>query len=251
MKTLQIIPLLTLSALTGGSAFGQLSYTSQDRSVSADAEVFQSPPSSDSATAPDFSLFDTSASAIAEGIGGYADAFAGQDSSLMPTGFSFRGFASTIADGSGFAYANSQFSIQFEVSAPTGFSLGGGSEGGGIGLTSKRFARMDTGAGPGFSFSGGGFDEFWGLGQSFSLDGLLEPGNLYTFSAFLAATAEGFGGSVPQGGLQPAQAFTGDSQSFLGGADFSLVSPVPESGTTMAGLAVGGLAFWQWRRRRA
>jgi hypothetical protein len=252
MKTLQFIPLLALSALTGGSAFAQIiNYTSQSRSVSANAEVFQGLPSSDSATAPDFSEFNASAGATAEGNFGFADAVAGQQSFLMPTGFSFGGAASTIAEGSGVANASSLFSIQFEVSAPTEFSLVGGSEAGGIGLASKRFARMDIGAGPGFSFSGGGFGEFWGLGQGFSLDGLLEPGTTYTFTANLEATAEEFGGNVPFGGIQPARVFTGGSQSFLGGADFSLVSPVPESGTTVAGLAVGGLALWQWRRRRA
>jgi hypothetical protein len=89
------------------------------------------------------------------------------------------------------------------------------------------------------------------LGQSISLDGLLEPGNTYTFTANLEATAEGFGVNGPLGGLQPARTFIGGGQSFQGGVDFSLVSPVPESGTTVAGLALGGLALWQWRRRRA
>lgn len=252
MKTLQIIPLLTLSALTGVSAVGQISYISQSRSITAGARVAEVHDYG-TESAPDELQFDTSISATVEGGLGFAAAFAAQNSSLTPTGFSYGGATTATAYGVEFAGvaagANSQFSIQFEVATPTAFSLQGGS-GGGSETVSQRIARMDV-LSPGFSLFGGAFDLAWGLGQSISLEGLLEPGITYSFTANLEALAEGFGDIPAFSGIQPARLDNSSSQAFQGGITFTAVSAVPESGTTVAGLAVGGLALWQWRRRRA
>ena len=250
MKTLQIIPLLTLSALTGVSALGQISYTSQSRSVSVSAQTPFNLPLGGTLPATDYELFDASIGGSDLGDFGFVEANAEQNSSLTPTGFSFAGAVSAFVSGGGFADASSQFSIQFEVAAPTAFSLQGGSTEGLFEPAAARIARMDV-ALPGFSFSGGSFGDSWNFGEEFSLEGLLEVGTTYTFTAFLEANAEGFSQIERQGGIQPAANLNPPAQGVSGNINFSLVSPVPETGTTMAGLAVGGLALWQWRRRRA
>jgi hypothetical protein len=259
MKTLQIIPLLTLSALTGVSAFGQITYTYQNRFVDAYAEIPGVPDptsGSDNKQAPGFAAF-INDSLVQVGNGqvqpfdyAYADAF--QNSSLELNGFSYFGNASSLVQEGGFAVGSSFFSIDFTVEAPMTFTLEGGS---GSGLAAQRIARMAlTPKGSGFNFFGGGFDAFWGAGESFSLSGLLEPGNTYSFDASLLSFAPNFiNGQVGGGGIQPARLVTSSSDYISGGFSFSAanVTAVPEANTTAAGLALGGLVLWQWRRRRA
>lgn len=238
---------------------GQITYTYQNRFVDTYAEVPDGDgwaSNSDYRPASGFVAFNDQAEVSVGNAEAppfdYGSALAWQTSSLELNGFSFSGGASASAQEAGFADGSSFFSIEFTVEAPMTFTLEGGS---GSNLAAQRFARMGLRPkGSGFSFYGGDFDAFWGPGESFSLSGLLEPGITYSFAASLLSFAPDFiNQQVGGGGIQPARVVNTSNDSISGGFSFSAanVTAVPEANTTMAGLAVGGLAVWQWRRRRA
>lgn len=152
--------------------------------------------------------------------------------------------------------------MTFNVSEPTGFTLT--SEFDSIDLQqNSQIARMSLSSINGLSFTGGSFNEFWNVGESIDLEGLLVTGINYTVSFSLEAVASEvfylpdptpfnplnpFG---PFGAISPLRNDLGTTIENSGGFTFSKTTAVPETGTVMAGVMLVGLAAWQWRRRQA
>lgn len=254
MKTLQIIPLLALSALTGGSALAQITYTGLERSVAATA---QASPAGDfaSVVASGSGNFDDSALAEDFSQSGFGIGSADQISTVGVAGFSYSGSASASAGGFASASGTSFFSVEFTVASTMEYTLSGFFESsGGSQPVSGRISRMTQALGGSFfQFSGPGIFEAGPLGGPLSLSGLLDPGT-YTFTAQLEALADGFGSNpAVGGGIQRADVPLGQSAGIGGNLTFSVnsVSEVPEANTVVAGFVLGGLAVWQARRRRA
>jgi len=246
-------------------ALGQLNYVSQSRSVGVAVSAPNQSPVSSSASAPDFSLFAQGVSAVVGG--GLAVGQAGQTSSLTPNSFSYYGSVLATAQlplegGGTSAQANSNFSVTFNVSEPTGFTLTSGFDSNEL-QQDRQIARMSLSSVNGLSFTGGSFDEFWNVGESFTLEGLLETGINYTVSFSLEAAASEvfflpdpnpfnpFNPFGPFGAISPLSIDSLSEVQTSGGFTFSTTTAVPETGTVMAGVMLVGLAAWQWRRRQA
>lgn len=254
MKSLRTIIPLVAAVGIGSPALAQFNFTSQSRQVFAYAVATEIEGFSDSASAPDFSVFsgtatDNDGNAEASPFN-YASASANQESTLAPDSLSYYGGLSTGVQENGYGFASTYFSVTFNVASPTGFTLAGGSAVYGGFAQSRGVARMGD-ALEGIGFSGGGFDEFWEPGQEFDLSGLLESGVDYTLTANFTATSSVSALSAPLGSIVPNRFFLTDDDGSESGFTFAATSAVPESGTVAAGVLLGGLVLWRARGRRA
>lgn len=239
MKPSQYIIVTVIGAVcVGTQAVAQITYTSQNRSISAYVDVAEEV-DSQSLSAPDFEIFSDGVTAyrFKEGPGffddSYAEAF--QHSELLPDATLFFGGAYAdqfLTEYGGFSQAYSLFSVEFEVAERTEFSFSAFIAPGLEESTPARVgvARLVKPGSPYVRLSGGSLlEELSGFGD-LDFSGFLEPGITYTLLANLEVTNSG---------------------EQVGAFVLETFSDVPEPGTTAAGLAMAGLALWQWRRRQA
>lgn len=254
-STKALIPFIAAALSVGTTALGQINYVSRSSEVYAWADIGESDFDSDSVTSDNFLPFNEAASATAGNAQAipfsYAEGTAYQLSSLSNGGFSYYGNLQTSAQEFGFSEATTYFSVTFSVDSEVAFSLSGGSAFGGGPQLQGRIARMDLENPYGISLTGGEFDLFWGMGEPVDVVGTLVPGVDYTLIADLGIVTSAFPLRSQVGGISPARAIFGASDSLESSLTLSLTSPVPEAGTSAAVAGLAGLALWQWRRRRA
>lgn len=173
---------ITAIALAATLANANLSYQSQDRSITASANLFTGNQSY-TVSSGDFSDFNESYTGGFTDIQGGADAFASQDSSLQAFGMTASGTAGGSYGppaGSSSGFGRSYFAVDFTVDTATQYTLDfwGASDGGS------------------YSFVGGSMDftGFFAGSRSFIETGELEVGS-YSFLIDLNTYAEyGSGG---------------------------------------------------------
>lgn len=118
-----IAPAFVIAAVAGTVFGAPILYNSQDRSIVSEAELFMGGADIDSEMAPDNSPFITSAAAQVVESGSMAMAISTQSSVLRDTSIIASGSATGIVDGDGSAIANSQFTVSFDITEASLYSV--------------------------------------------------------------------------------------------------------------------------------